>query len=385
MKYVKVIFKTKILSQARMINKFKELSIELTKKCVLDCIYCSSEAGIDEEEELELERLIEIVEEAKSLGVNTVSLSGGEFFLYTNYLEFFTFLKECGFNIIIYTSGIKMENGENKPISKKIFKKLTISENNPKILINIQGYNKNTIEYINKVSNSFKIIRKSIKNIKDAGLFLGANVVPFKENYRNLEKIYTFCLNNKFDQINFLRFVPQGRGLGVNFNLTPSDFIILQKSLVKLLKRNKDKNELIDIRLGHPINFLFLLGQNHLYQKEKTHYCRGGLDAPLMQPYGDVALCPAWKNLSKFRAGNMYKQSLSEIWNSYNFELFRDFIHKDYKIFLKNPCKNCEYLEECRGKCVAQRILVQGDISKTDSLDELISYAPDPQCFKNIL
>ena len=127
------------------------------------------------------------------------------------------------------------------------------------------------------------------------------------------------------------------------------------------------------------------MGQNHLYQKDKTHYCRGGFDAPLIQPNGDVVMCPAWKNLSKFRAGNIYEQSLIEIWNSHNFELFRDFINKEYKRSLKDPCKSCKYLEECRGKCVAQRLLAQGDISKIDSLAELISHAPDPQCFKNII
>lgn len=368
-----------------MDNKFKELSIELTKKCVLDCIYCSSEAGINEEEELKLGRIIEIVEEAKSFGVNTVSLSGGEVFLYKYYPDFFEFLKENEFNIILYTSGIKIENGTNKPISKRILNKLVISEDNPKLLMNIQGYNKHTVESINNIPNSFDIIKETIGNIKDIGLFLGANVVPFKMNFKFIDKIYDFCLSNNFNQINFLRYVPQGRGHDNNFNLTPSDFLVLQKSLVELLRRNKDQNELIDIRLGHPINFLFLLGQNHLYEKERNHYCRGGLDAPLVQPNGDVVMCPAWKNLSKFRAGNIYTQSLNEIWNSYNFKLFRGFINTDYNTCLKSPCNNCEYLDECRGKCVAQRLLAQGDILQKHSLIKPISYAPDPQCFKNII
>lgn len=368
-----------------MNSNFNELSIELTKKCVLDCIYCSSEAGRNNEEKLEFNRLIELIKEVKKFGVTTVSLSGGESFLYPQFLDFFNFLKENGFNIIIYTSGIIIENGKNKPIPKSLLKKLKIDNENPKILLNIQGYDKSSIEKINGVPNSFKIIKKTIKNIGDEKIFVGSNVVPFKLNFKDIEKIYNFCLNNNLNKINFLRFVPQGRGNKSDFNLNPSEFMEVQKTFIKILKQNKDKNHSIQIRIGHPLNFLFILGKKHLYENGKPHHCRGGSDAPLILPNGDVAMCPAWKDITQFNAGNIYHQSFAEIWTSKNFDLFKKFLNDSYEQTLTSPCKECIYLKECRGKCVAQRLLEQSEGLINHSLEESISCAPDPQCFKNLL
>lgn len=349
----------------------------------IDCNYCSSEAGINEEEELKLGRLLEIIEEVKKFGVTTVSLSGGESFLYSHFLDFFNYLRKIEMKIIIYTSGVIVENGKNKPIPKSILKTIKIDNENPKIVVNIQGHNKYTIENINGIPNSFSIIKKSIKNITDENIFIGSNVVPFKSNYKHMEDIYNFCLTNNFNQINFLRFVPQGRGQKREYNLSKSEFKEVQETLIEILRRNKDKKEPIDIRIGHPINFLFLLGEEHLYNKDDHHYCRGGFDAPLILPNGDIAMCPAWKDLKQFNAGNIYVKSFAEIWNSNNFYIFREFLDASYKTSFDNPCKDCIYLDECRGKCVAQRLLAQGDGLRNRSLEESIRRAPDPQCFKN--
>jgi len=365
---------------------FKELSIELTKQCVLKCIYCSSDATIEKNERLDIIKLKNVIESVKKIHrINKISLSGGDPLIYPDFLDVFNLLKSMKFKILIYSSGIVLDqNGKISPVSSDLLQQIKISPKNPEIHLNLQGYDKKTIENINGVPDSYEILQQTIANIKRERLFLGANVVPFKNNYQNLEKIYDFCISNGFDQINFLRFVPQGRGKGGEFNLNPREFFEVQKSLVKILERSKNENNKIVVRIGHPINFLFLLGKKDLYPQEKSHCCRGGIDAPLILPDGTVAMCPAWKELQHFSPGNIYNSHFSFIWSSREFKLFRDFVKNGYKE-LNNPCKECEYLNECKGKCVAQRLLSSSNETNETTFKELYCFAPDPLCFKHLV
>jgi pyrroloquinoline quinone biosynthesis protein E len=253
------------------------------------------------------------------------------------------------------------------------------------LFLNIQGHNKKSIEKINGVSGSYELIEKSIDNILSAGLYLGANIVPFKANYKLLPRIFDYCRNKSFNEVSFLRFVPQGRGINRDLFNTRAEFACINESMKSILQKIQNEKIKIDIRLGHPINFLFLTGSEKLYSKEETHYCRGG-DAPLILPSGDVSICPAWKNLKEFSVGNIYRQNFEEIWESYYFNVIRDFIKQGYKL-IREPCRSCEYLESCRGKCVAQRLLAQKHkhIREDVTLEELLLFAPDPQCFKHLV
>jgi radical SAM protein with 4Fe4S-binding SPASM domain len=253
----------------------------------------------------------------------------------------------------------------------------------PRTILNINGYNKNTIESINRLPGSFEIIEKSIEHISSEEMYLGANIVPFRYNHLHLRDIVDYCRGRNFDEINFLRFVPQGRGSSHDLFNSRAEFAKIIDSISNILKDNEYQNKKIRIRLGHPINFLFLKGTERLYDQEKTYYCRAGLDAPLILPNGDVIVCPAWKNLREFCLGNIYEQDFEEIWNSPNLVRLRNFIVNDYSN-MKEPCRSCEYLENCRGKCIAQRLLAQGSRVKDSSLERLLLFSPDPQCFKHI-
>ncbi len=366
------------ISINRLTNNIKELSIELTHKCALNCVYCSSESNLEKSTFLNLNRIKKIIEEViEKFNLKIISLSGGETFLYPHFKELINFLNEKDLEVIIYTSGIILDNSLNRrSLSEEILKVLSPYKKNTKIVLNIQGHSKELIEKINKVQNSFNLIQNSILKLIDNNFILEANIVPFKYNYKYIKEITNFCLQKGFKKINFLRFVPQGRGNKEYLYNSKKEFKKVIQELVSLLKIKNMKNK---IRIGHPMNFLFLLSESNLYDIEENHYCRGGFDAPLILPNGDVSMCPAWKNLKQFSAGNIYDKNFEDIWFSKNFEIFRNFIKQGYKN-LKEPCQNCNYLNECRGKCVAQRILSKN--SESCDLKKIILIAPDPQCFK---
>ena len=57
------------------------LLVDLIASCNLRCLHCRAAAGFDNQTELSLEKFKEILEDAKELGVKTITLSGGEPFL----------------------------------------------------------------------------------------------------------------------------------------------------------------------------------------------------------------------------------------------------------------------------------------------------------------
>lgn len=145
------------IPQSGVGNEFEELSIELTHKCTLNCIYCSSSAHINKDDFIDLSRIKEIIFEVKDkFGVNKISLSGGETFLYPYFKDLYNYLADNEFEILIYTSGlVQNKQGIRDSISKEILSNLYLHKDNPKIILNIQGHNKELVEKINGVPGSF--------------------------------------------------------------------------------------------------------------------------------------------------------------------------------------------------------------------------------------
>ncbi len=360
---------------------FDELSVELTHRCALSCTYCSSRAVIDAQVSINLNRLEDVLLEVqKKYGTRTVSLSGGETFLYPKFWDLYSFLVSSQFNIIIYSSGVTLDRAGNRiSVPASVLNRLAASGNNIKVFLNIQGHNQQVVEEINATPGSYALITQTAENVLAAGIYLGAHVVPFKTNFRYLEEILQFCVDTSFNEVRFLRFVPQGRGAGSVFYNTPEEFREIDERLRHILQVARDKKFNTKVTLGHPIDFLFLTNNEDLHP-EQCRYCRGGANAPLVLPTGYVSMCPAWKDLPEFSAGNIYTSDFEQIWQSPLFLKFRDFVSHGYRL-LGNPCGACPHLETCRGKCVAQRLLAARLVNPNGSLDEWLLHCPDPQCF----
>jgi radical SAM protein with 4Fe4S-binding SPASM domain len=315
--------------------------------------------------------------------VKTISLSGGEALQYSQFDRIYSFLRDRGFQIKLYSSGIVTDStGRHVSLSDDTLDRIYINKNNPTVILNVQGATHNLVESINGVEGSFVILENTIRNLRENGFRYCAHTVPFRSNFRNLCEIYEFCRGWGFQEMSLLRFVPQGRGSANLYN-SPQEFREIMDQISAIIRRSRDDHRReTRIRLGCPINFLFLLNDDRLPANDYPTHCRGGMDAPVILPTGDVMMCPAWKNLKQFSAGNIYQSDFEDIWNSELFEIFREFVRTGYR-GLNSPCGQCEHLESCRGKCVAQRLL-RGHESGENALNELLLSAPDPQCFRQV-
>ena len=85
--------------------KKKELLIEITNKCPLNCIFCSSHSNLRKNRHINKETLKKIILDAKRLRIEKIQLSGGEPFQHPDIDELIGVILEKNFELEIYTCG----------------------------------------------------------------------------------------------------------------------------------------------------------------------------------------------------------------------------------------------------------------------------------------
>ena len=326
-------------------NELNEISIEITHDCPMKCIFCSSSAEHPSPHgELKLEEIKQILTDAKKLGATKFSISGGETFLHPDIFEIIKVASNMGLKILMYSCGIIYDDENRISIPESHFKKIyEISNGNITIVFDVQSHDEKVAEHLMGIENSLEMCLASVRNAVSSGINVETHFVPMKINYTHLLNYMDLAEELGVKKVSVLRFVPQGRGAENVEELlcTPENYLELQKTFLKIYQDIEDEKRSIELRLGHPIDFTFILDENR-----EIESCRGGVDAPLILPNGDVHMCPAWKNLPNLKAGNIKEKSIIDIWNDSDFYLkFRELITEKYdKIY--GFCKECEFFEK---------------------------------------
>ncbi|MCK4829580.1 radical SAM protein, partial [bacterium] len=85
--------------------KLREIKIEVTYRCPLACIHCSSDATPSSSLEMSREECLQIIHEAIQMGAEEVAFSGGEPLIWPGLDEAIDAAVCGGLHVIIYTSG----------------------------------------------------------------------------------------------------------------------------------------------------------------------------------------------------------------------------------------------------------------------------------------
>jgi radical SAM protein with 4Fe4S-binding SPASM domain len=346
-----------------MYYKLHELCLEVTNACPMECLHCSTcsvHTGNGTSFHMPVSIVKNIISDFIKLGGSILEISGGEPLLYPHLDELCRYAASLNLEIRLYTSGVQYNSHDGiAGLTKQRVQEL---KNNgvSKIIFNLEGANAEVHEKITAVDGSHRLVLKGIKNAKEAGLWTGVHFVPMKPNARELPNVAKLCSQLGVDELAILRFVPQGRGKENRslLELTPNEFKKLLRRIISL----KVEHPALNIRAGCPMDFLSLFDK-----RIKPHKCKAGINTCSITPSGDVLPCPGFKNSTEYLAGNVYKKTLSEIWNNGFYDL-RNF---DYKK-IRGQCSTCEDFDSCLGRCAAQRHIVNGDIYQ----------GPDPACPK---
>lgn len=313
-----------------------EMKIEVTQKCPMNCIHCSSEANINKNRQLDENLVIRLVKDAKSLGVKEIIFSGGEPLEWAPLCKCIKLCKDLDVKACVYTTCYQFTQDDE-------LKKEFINSGVDSIVVSLFGANQNEHEKVTRVYGSFERTIQGIKMLSQAGINVSVHFVAMKQNWRQLAGVVQIAEKLKVKKVSILRFVPHGRGEIVKDiqNLNKEELKELKREIIRLRK-----NPNVFIRVGSPFNILSL---------ETDVDCEAGICRIIIGSDGIAYPCDAFKNVvPDGKHISIYDGSLKDIWEKS--EYLND-IRQKLEQGLCSTCKTCINNLKCKGGCLAQKII----------------------------
>lgn len=340
-------------------DKKIDVTLEITRRCPLRCIFCSSMGGEPHPNELGLKEWIRLVDESIELGAKSFLISGGEPFTSPFLRDLAHYINEKNVELSIYSSG----NVGNEIVTPVDVSDLEyVAElGDVRMVMSLEGATPATHERITRVKNSFRNTIETIKNSLNLGLDAELHFVPTKINYKELPDVVKLGQQLKVNKVSVLRLVPQGRCVDYRDRLLlDREELIELKSIFTELEKYDDF-----VRIGSPFN-PFLLS--------KRYKCTAGTNRMTITYNGLVAPCEAFKFILYDYSDdvNTRKYSLKYIWEQS--QLFNEIrVFQKITNHKESECHHCPEKNLCGGGCPSQKILA-GSI-----------YSKDPICLNKLI
>lgn len=340
-----------MIGHAEQLFTLNELKLEVTHRCSLACIHCSSDATPSSPREMPPDKCLSIINDAIEMGAQDIAFSGGEPLLWTSIGKAIEAAASGNLRVSIYTSGnIEGADIQLRDLRKRGLKRAAFS---------LYGSDAGLHEYITRISGSFaKTIAAIVSSVK-CGLETELHFVALAENYRALRGVVQLGRKLNVFRVSVLRFVPQGRGY------------LLQRSVLSRLQNLELKQTIeslrtegYDIRTGSPFNFLLL---------NEQPACLSGISRLIIGPDLQVFPCDAFKQITAEELvgtsalSSVDKATLKECWQG---SPYLNAVRKYLSMDFTEPCKSCNVVGKCLSGCLAQKVIAYGGLVRK----------PDPMC-----
>lgn len=339
----------------------------INTRCVTDCLYCYADRSKKMDCEISLERIKELIREAKALNMRSFDITGGELFLYKHWEELLAELLDNGFNPYISTKC------PIEPDTIKKLKKLGIK----RIQVSIDSIRKDELMKILTVKEDYVYyLLQTLKNLDENGFEINTNTQLNLINTGHVDELIDYLLNFKnIKRINI-------GAAGFSLYKGEDNFLRYRAALEDIKRIESYVNELKEKHQGNvSINFSGYAEGTKILNADKEEKkksfqersrCSGNFYAFFILPDGKVTICEELYWHPAFIIGDLTKQSIMETWNSTRAsELYN--ISKDM-VKEESACKTCDEFVQChkyKGVCWKEILYAYGY--------ENWDY-PDPKC-----
>jgi pyrroloquinoline quinone biosynthesis protein E len=313
------------------------LVAELTYRCPLHCSYCSNPLEIaPRSEELTTAEWLDVLGQARDLGVLQVHFSGGEPLLRRDLPELAAHARRLGMYTNLVTSGLGLSEGRLAGIDHV---QLSIQDSDAGAADEVAGVR----AYARKV--------EAAAAVRTAGLPLTVNVVLHARNVDRLAGIADLAVSLGADRLELAHTQFYGWGLLNRDALMPTGAQIerANAAAVRVHDRYGDRLEIVYVEPD--------------YHTGRPKPCMNGWGSRQFSvtPTGAMLPCLAAQQLPGPPAPNVRDQSVGDIWQ--HSELFNRFRGTGW---MAAPCRDCALRELDHGGCRCQAFALTGDPGATD-------------------
>jgi len=331
--------------------------------CVTDCIYCYADKESKPGKILSIDRLKEIIDEAKELQMMRFNLVGGEIFTFPKWLELLTYIKKKDFFVDRLSTKFPLKEKDISNLKEigiyqvQISLDTLIPENLTKILCV-------TPQYVDEIKETIRLFCNYGFDVTVTSI-----LVPLNCNMENMLSIYDFIKN--LSGITGWSLRPAFPSI---YKPASADFIPSKKQLEELFGAMEDLKKEEKVSIEYDKTFLergYLEAEGGSKNFTGAE-CSSNRSHIFVLPDGKVTICEQlyWK--PHFIVGDLTHQSIKEVWNSERSMWFYNL--ETSQLSDSNPCKTCGIFKECyrnMNRCWAEVVKAYGD--------ECWDY-PDPRC-----
>jgi len=332
--------------------ELREIDLNITNRCNLNCQHCAFASGIGDTHELPLDVIRDIVEDASALGCREIHLTGGEPTIHREFEAVLRLLLEAG----MFTRLIS--NGTMPTAKLRRFREQGLTH----LLFSLDGL----AESHDRIRGRAGLFERTVERAREAmrlGYHVRINAVAMQTNLHDIVPLFRLCESMGVPLFSVFLYSPTGRNARSQLDL------VVQPDQWKALKRDLAR------ACGRSATRVFV-EKGYLYPDEAQpdwsampgrgggcHYLSTALDYLLITGDGEVFPC-ALLNDKGIPYGNVHHRRLRDIIDR------PDRHYLTYRSFREpaGKCAGCNEWNHCHGGCRAFVHAFHGQWQQPDPL-----------------
>ena len=308
------------------------LQFELSSRCNERCIHCyipneKKNHGFD----MPTSKVKSILDEFAAMGGIHVTLSGGEAFLHKDIIEIARYCREKDLKISILSNLISLKDEQIEALKEV---------NLYLIQVSLYSMDPEIHDFITTVKGSFEKTKASIEKLVAANIPVQISCPIMKANRIGYDKVLDYAQKLKVkaqtDYIMMARSDLDTENLANRLSLEETEQLL--RDIIEHDARYREET-LKQSPISDEIKF-------NLERFMKQPVCGVGYDNCCVTANGDVYPCAGWQD---YILGNVYKQSLQEIWeNSERVKELRKITQASFP-----QCLECDARDHC-ARCLVR-------------------------------